>query len=334
MPIEITMPRLSDTMESGTIIKWGVSEGDTVSAGDVVADIETDKATMEMPVFDDGVLAKILVEEGRTVDVGTVIAVLAEDDEDVSEAAAHAPGAGTANGHAATQDDEPEVIDKRPTDQAQDTQTTDDGPQRISPVARRLIEEHNLDPRTIQGSGPHGRIIKRDVLNAVESKDETAASVPPSTRQAPSTREVAEESRSTAMVAANVSVGGGARPQSSGQTTEIELSNMRQTIAKRLVESKTSIPHYQLQATFNMDPLMEFRAQLNEQLEPQGVKLSVNDFLIRACALAIRRHPEFNSSWGGDRLFVHSDINVGVAIALPAERGGGSSSPPCATPIC
>ena len=319
------MPRLSDTMETGTLLKWNVVEGQKVAAGDAVADVETDKATMEMQVYDDGTLAKILVPEGSTVEVGTPIAILAEEDEDPEAVAAAAVAAVAA---VATAKEAPQVAApapgqaRVPQPQPQDTlpaPTAEAPPRslrettarqdraRVSPVARRLADEHGIDLRMLQGSGPGGRIIKRDVLDAVDAGQETAAAVPPSASALP------------------VAVPVRARPAAVGgvEPRMIELSNIRKTIAKRLVESKTTIPHYQVTVTFNMDPLLELRRMLNDQLAAQGVKLSVNDFLIRGCALAIHQHPEFNASWADDHIEIHAAINVGMAIGLPPERGGG-----------
>jgi len=341
MSIEITMPRLSDTMESGTVIKWSVSEGDEVSSGDAIADVETDKATMEMQVYDDGRIAKILVPEGQQVEVGTVIAVLAEEGEDLDEVAREAKSAATAGStgkETPPNRDEEEERARPPEESAPAAASVEqgveaaspapapeagpsvsaaelsgsraapstngagagggDGRMRVSPVARRLADDHDLDLGAIQGSGPAGRIIKRDVLKALEEGAPAATSAAPAPTPAP---------------AGEVRLQAGEQP----------LSNMRQTIARRLVEAKQTAPHYQVTFTFNMDPLLELRKTLNEQLASQGVKLSVNDFLVRACALAIHQHPEFNASWGGDKLVFKGDVNVGVAISLPRERGGG-----------
>lgn len=348
MPIEITMPRLSDTMESGTILKWNVNEGDSVSSGDAVADIETDKATMEMQVYDDGTVAKIIVGEGQSVNVGTVIAVLAEEDEDPEEAAASVSSDGAqaeepqqkskdeessessaekekasdaAEDKDADTDDEPRQQQQPQREQRKEQQSDADeqpssGRMRISPVAQRLAEDNNVDLKSLHGSGPSGRIIKRDVLKVIETGSETAAAVAPAARrdggrtQAPITR---------------VPPVSDSEQQGPGPLQErtIELSNMRQTIAKRLVESKTTIPHYQVTVTFSMDALLELRATLNEQLKAQGVKLSVNDFLVRACALSMHSHHEFNASWSDEGIRVHERANVGIAISMPAERGGG-----------
>ena len=342
MPIEITMPRLSDTMETGTIIKWNVAEGDPVAAGDVIADIETDKATMEMQAFDDGIMAKILLPEGQTTDVGTVIALIAEDDEDIEQIV---NGAASETGVTSGVMKEENAASAR---QVTETTTTvssspvatvspnakghevvaesdsvsSDGKQKISPVARRLADEHGLDVRSIQGSGPGGRIIKRDIRKAIETGVETVASVPPSaittTMPEASTQAPPPQTAATPIVRSSQT-----SPISVIQDQIVPVSNIRQIIAKRLIESKTTVPHYQVTCTFNMDPLMELRKELNAQLASQQVKLSVNDFLIRCCALAMYDNPYFNASWLGDSIQIHGQINIGMAISLPPERGGG-----------
>ena len=325
MSIEITMPRLSDTMEQGTIIKWNVAEGDVVSAGDAVADIETDKATMEMQVFDDGTIARILVGQGKIVDVGTVIAILAEEGEDrekvattvAAQPAVQGPQHAGAQPPPAAEPDKPTVTataTASSTTQAPapppQREAAGDGRVRLSPVARRLAQEHAVDVNTLQGSGPGGRIVKRDVLRAVEAGQETAAAIPPSAKAVVPATPVPID---TTIV------------QATGVLEEatVALSSMRQTIARRLVEAKATIPHYQVTVTFNMDPLLDLRRTLNDQLHEQGVRLSVNDFLVRGCALAMHQHPQFNASWRGDHIKIHGIVNIGLAIALPAERGGG-----------
>ncbi|MEM7229704.1 MAG: dihydrolipoamide acetyltransferase family protein [Planctomycetota bacterium] len=310
------MPRLSDTMEAGTIIKWNVKEGDQVSAGDVIADVETDKATMEMQAFDDGQVAAVNVPEGQQVDVGTVIAVLAEDGEDLGTASSSAGNNGATAPAAAAAPVEvttpPAAAPSAPRSSAKPT-PREGGRIRVSPVARRLAEDHQIDLTAIQGSGPGGRIIKRDVLSAISAQDETTASIAPAAKQVTNLATTATPLASTEIMVPGSALTPGAIP----------LSNMRQTIAKRLVESKQTIPHYQVTANFDMDPLIALRSSLNEQLEVQSVKLSVNDFIVKACALAIHQHPAFNASWGGDHLLVHHEVNVGVAVALPEESGGG-----------
>ena len=312
MPIELTMPRLSDTMEAGTVIKWNVKEGDSVKSGAVVADIETDKATMEMPCFDDGRIAALLVEPGKQVKVGTPIAILAVDGEDLA-----AVKAGGAKGAAAKAAAAPAPV-STPTPVVQ-TETrhgmegfgdAEDGPRmRVSPVARRMAEEHGIDIRNVAGTGPGGRIIKRDVEMAIENKSARgAASIAPAQALAVSTGGVQTPSAPLAL---------------SLPGRDVALTGMRQTIARRLVESKTTIPHYQVTMKFDMDRLIDLRQNYNEKLKASGVKLSVNDFLVRACALAMAEHPYFNASFAGDHVRIHEVVNIGVAISLPEEKGGG-----------
>ena len=309
MPVQLTMPRLSDTMEAGTIVRWNVKEGDTVSSGDVVADVETDKATMEMPVFDDGVISKIMVEAGRQVPVGTPIAIITVDGDDAGSivAVAAAPVAVAAksvpinSAPAKTSVAAPSASASASAPSVQ----SDAVRHRVSPLARRMAEEMGISVASIVGSGPSGRVVKQDVLAAAERlKSGGARSV-----------DLVHVASPVQSATAVVPIGAGA--------SEVMLSGMRQAIARRLVESKSTIPHYQVTMRFNMDPLLELRTMLNAQLEPQKIKLSVNDFIVRACALAMAAHPFFNASWAGDRIILHGDVNIGVAISLPMERGGG-----------
>ena len=324
MSIEVTMPRLSDTMESGTIVEWKVAVGDKVSSGDVVADVETDKATMELAVYDDGTIASIDVEPGQQVDVGTVIALLAEKGEDpanlkpASAAAAPAPAPAPAPEPEPTPAPAASAVGSVPP-----PASSSGGGMRISPVARRMAEAAGIPLSTIVGTGPSGRIIKRDVEAALAAGAETAASVPPAINvpavaAAPIAQPVAPAS-STAITPIESMAGHGS-PMASRR---VPLSNMRQVIARRLVESKTTIPHYQVSMSFDMDPLMTMRKDLNEKLAGGDVKLSVNDFLVRAAALAMHQHPDFNASFDGDAIVQHGAVNVGVAISLPGDKGGG-----------
>lgn len=352
MPIEITMPRLSDTMEEGTLVKWRVAVGDEVSSGDHLADVETDKATMELQAFDDGKVAKIAVEEGQTAPVGSLILVLAEDGEDLEEAA---KAAGSGEGQASKKEDSEEKAEAEGETEAEskdeqqtESQTTDDTPAqaveaqgtqqtesttktpagggegdvaaqdsgsggriKISPLARRMAEDAGLDLNQISGSGPEGRIVKRDVKKAIDEGGKKSAA--PAAEGVAAAEPVAAEQPPAAAPPAPAKL----------ESKSIPLSNMRKTIAKRLVESKTQIPHFQVNLEINADPLMELRKTINAQLEAQGVKLSVNDFIVRAIALAAVQHPEANSSWQGDTIEQHGTVNVGVAISLPAEKGGG-----------
>ena len=344
MPIRIEMPRLSDTMEEGTLVKWNVGVGDTVSAGDELADIETDKATMPVQSFDDGTVALIAIEEGSTVPVGKLIVVLAEAGESVEDVvkasggggggggggktsakAAPAAGGDDAERERAARDEEAQQTDEPATAQAEAGERV-----RISPLARKLAEEHDLDPSAITGSGPGGRIIKRDVLAAAES-----GKVDRAKPQAAAAAAAAAAAGSSAVagaappVKAQAGSGGGQPHAQITMTPEpferrtIQLTNMRKTIAKRLVESKTQIPHFQVTMPVDMDPLMDLRGTLNRQLENQGVRLSVNDFIVRAAALACVQNPIVNSSWAGDRIEQHGTVNIGIAVALPPDKGGG-----------
>ncbi|GAB4387048.1 MAG: pyruvate dehydrogenase complex dihydrolipoamide acetyltransferase [Phycisphaerales bacterium] len=335
MPVEITMPRLSDTMEKGTVVSWHVKEGDSVSSGDVIADIETDKATMELQTFDDGTVAKLAVSEGSQVPVGTTILILAGKGESVEEAVravgkAEAATVGGAPEHheagGRVRSDEPEPddrvkraiegvgFDRRVVDAAEHgvsnaagrTHRPADGthgrietPARVfaSPLAKKVAAEQGVSLEGLTGSGPGGRIVRRDVEGALASREK---STPAPRATLPPTGAVLEDKT-------------------------IPLTGMRETIARRLVESKTTIPHYQVTVSARMDALLALREQLNEQLESQGVKLSVNDFIVRACAIAMHQHPHVNSSWdpNGPAIRLHGRVNIGVAIALPEERGGG-----------
>lgn len=312
MPIDITMPRLSDTMEKGTIIKWHVTEGAEVAAGDVIADVETDKATMEMQAFDDGRISKIAIGEGIAVEIGTVVAVLIEEDES-ADSAPPPPGV-----EPTTEAPPVPVANKKPVEPTSH--------RKVTPVARRLAETHQVDLASLEGSGPGGRIVKRDVLAAAAASDEMRAAVPPSTRpQAPRVVEsVTQIVEHADLVIPATPVSSSPAPLAVMNSDRREtVSGMRQTIARRLVESKQEIPHYQVSMVFPMDAMIDLRARLNTELVDQGVKLSVNDLLVRACALAMQKNPLMNASWDGDAIIYHGEVNVGVAVALPEDRGGG-----------
>ena len=353
MPIEITMPRLSDTMERGTIVSWNVKEGQEVAAGDVLGDIETDKATMELQNFDDGVVAAILLQEGQEIEVGKPIMLLAEAGEDAAELKAKYSGGAGASAPAKAksrerQGDESTAFEKSagaavaepPKPQAEakagagTPAPSDAGNGRAasgtngtggrvfaSPLAKKIAEEKGIDLATIEGTGPSGRIVRADVeaVGAGSGGGGGGKSAP------------GASATSVKQGAGLVTSVPGPAPEpmrfDAGSLEEktVELSNMRATIARRLVESKTSIPHYQVTVSVAMDKLLELRKSLNAQLADQGVKLSVNDFLVRACALGMHQHPYVNASWGDDGKSVnlHAAVNVGVAISLPLERGGG-----------
>ena len=330
MAIEITMPRLSDTMQAGTIVRWAVKEGQKVKSGEAIADVETDKATMELPVYDEGVIAFIASPEGKNVPVGTLIAVVATGGEDIAGVKAkYASGGASAGGSNAAPKAAPAqqqaqggtsapanngnkssgtaVIDAPAPSGGNGSHGQNGNGQGgrifVSPLAKKIAGESGLDLSRISGTGPSGRIVRKDVEAAMNAG--TATKAAPGRQAAP-------------MVPAPAS-------KLSGQT--VSLSNMRRTIARRLVESKTTIPHYQVTVEVSMDALMELRKQLNDQLADQGVKLSVNDFLVRACGIAMHKHPYVNSRWvgpaGGENIELLADVNVGVAISLDEDKGGG-----------
>lgn len=318
MSIEITMPRLSDTMEQGTVISWHIKEGDTVSSGDVIADIETDKATMELQSFDDGVVAKLAAAEGQQVPVGTVIAVLAEKGEDVASVAASAgsskPAAAAAGGSDVPASGGVAVAEPAAPASNGDASAGEGGRVFASPLARKIAAETGVNLASVHGSGPGGRIVRKDVEVAA-SGGGMATAAPAASGPAATTSGGSATGPRVTMPAIGAVL----------EERTVTLSNMRATIARRLVESKTTIPHYQVTVSARLDALMVLREQLNDQLASQGVKLSVNDFLVRACGLAMHEHPFVNSSWveQGPVIQLHGQVNIGVAIALPEERGGG-----------
>jgi pyruvate dehydrogenase E2 component (dihydrolipoamide acetyltransferase) len=328
------MPRLSDTMEQGTVVKWHVKEGDAVSQGQVIADIETDKATMELESFENGTVARIDAGEGDRVAVGSTILVIAEKGESVESAAASA-GEAKAPASKAEGSGEPArapasastLIAEPP---APRVDHASDGDRVFaSPLARKIAAERGIDLAGLEGTGPGGRITRKDV-ESIERGDVRRA-LNPATAATPTTPTAAGKTPPGAGASPRVSAPGAAPvsllppPSAALEDKVVTLSGMRETIARRLVESKTTIPHYQVTASVRLDALTDLRERLNEQLEPQGVKLSVNDFLVRACALAMHSHPFVNSSWEskGPAIRLHGRVHIGVAIALPIERGGG-----------
>ncbi len=319
MPIPVTMPRLSDTMQQGTVVKWNVKEGQKVKSGDVIADIETDKATMELQSFDDGTVAKLSVKEGQTVPVGTTIMVLAGAGEDVAAAKASggASKAASAGGGGAPSPGAGGTATLAGVSGSSTTHSNghSTGADRVfaSPLAKKIAEDAGLDLSAIHGSGPGGRIIRKDVEDAIRGGASTAQAIS-KTQPASPTAPLPSKAPATLPLA-------GAALTSK----VIPLNSMRSTIARRLVESKTTVPHYQVSVDVDMDALMSLRKQLNDQLGDQGVKLSVNDFLVRACALAMHQHPYVNSRWveKGPAIELVAQVNVGIAISLPEDKGGG-----------
>lgn len=297
MPINILMPALSPTMEEGTLAKWSVKEGDSVSSGDVIAEIETDKATMEFEAVDEGVIAKIMVAEGSEgVKVNELIAVLLEEGEteaDLSASANVPPAAEPATAPAGAPS-----ITPVPTPVVAIAEVGD----RVfaSPLARRIAAEKGLDLTQITGSGPKGRIVKADVETAV-----------PGTSSSPTS-----SSASTAPKPVGSDTDTFRKMYADREYEEIELDGMRRTIASRLVEAKQTIPHFYLRRDIKIDALLQFRSQLNKTLEARGRKLSVNDFIIKACAMALQDVPDCNAVWAGDRILKLTPSDVAVAVAI------------------
>ena len=294
MPIEILMPALSPTMEEGTLAKWLVKEGDTVASGDLLAEIETDKATMEFEAVDEGIIGKILIAEGSEgVAVNTVIAVLLEDGESLDDITA-APAAVVTT---------PEAPVKAAVTAPSVAPQVNDGSRLFAtPLARRIAADKGVDLSKITGSGPHGRIIKADVIGATAT-----ASIP-----AP----VVATPKATPTMATGPSADTVMRMYEGREYEEVPLNGMRKIIAARLTEAKQSIPHFYLRRDIKLDALLKFRADLNAQLASRGVKLSVNDFIIKACALALQTVPDANSVWAGDRMLKLKPSDVAVAVAI------------------
>lgn len=292
MPIEIKMPALSPTMEEGTLAKWLVKEGDTVSSGDIMAEIETDKATMEFEAVDEGTIVSISVPEGTEgVKVGTVIAVLASEDEDSSEKPA--PKAAAAK---PAQAEPVAAAAPAPAPAASPAMAARQGDRVIaSPLAKRIAEQKGVDLKAVKGSGPNGRIVKADV----EAAQPGAAPVAAAPAAAPQAVQAAT-------------------PDFGIPYEAEKLNNVRKTIARRLTEAKQTIPHIYLTVDVRLDALLKLRGELNKALEADGVKLSVNDLLIKALAKALIRVPKCNVSFAGDELRKFSRADISVAVAAPS----------------
>jgi len=305
MPTEILMPALSPTMEEGTLAKWLVKEGDTVSSGDLLAEIETDKATMEFEAVDEGTIGKILIAEGTEgVAVNTAIAVLLEDGEsadDIGEAsAAPSPAAAAPAEEKAAPAEAPTAEAPAPAAPA----AADGSRIFASPLARRIAKNKGLDLAGIKGSGPKGRIVKADVENAEAAP---AAAAAPAAKAAAPAAAAASTGPSTEQVL---------KMYQGREYEEVKLDGMRKTIAARLTEAKQTIPHFYLRRDIKLDALLKFRSQLNKQLESRGVKLSVNDFIIKASAIALQQVPDANAVWAGDRTLKLKPSDVAVAVAI------------------
>ena len=306
----ISMPKLGFDMAEGTLVRWVKNEGENVNKGDVLAEIETDKATVEVESSASGVVRKLLVEEGSVVPVGDPIAVVGSADEKIEEAPAPAaepkaekktdeqagPELKTEAGEARKAETETKAEEKTapptqpaqaPASSGQAAAPAQEGPVKASPLAKKIARDNNVDLARLQGTGPGGRVVRKDVEAALTSAQ-------PSTAPRPT-------------AAAPVAV--------SAEDETIQLTKLRQAIARRMVESTTSVPHFYVTHEYKMDALMAMRKQINEYL-PEDEKLSVNDFIIKAVALTLREFPNMNSSFAGDKVIRHGAVNVGVAVAV------------------
>jgi len=311
MPTELLMPALSPTMEEGTLAKWLVKEGDTVQSGDLLAEIETDKATMEFEAVDEGVIGKLLISEGTEgVKVNTPIAVLlaeGESADDIKLSEGSGVG-GDGGGPAAAAEASAPVASAAAAPAPAAPVAADGGRIFASPLARRIAADKGLDLSAITGSGPHGRIVKADVEGATAAPKPAAA---PAAAVAAPVSSAAAPTLATGPSAETV-----LKMYQDREFEEVKLDGMRKTIAARLTEAKQSIPHFYLRRDIKIDALLKFRGELNKQLESRGVKLSVNDFIIKACALALQAVPAANAVWAGDRILQLKPSDVAVAVAI------------------
>lgn len=295
MAAYLTMPKLSDTMSEGTLVKWLKQEGDSVAMDEEVAEVETDKATMAMPSFDEGVLYRIYVKEGDTVPLGATLALILEEGEEPPEDADNPPASVKA---APAEEKTEESADEEPapaaepspaparTPAATPAPATSGGRVKASPLARKLAAERGVDLKRIKGTGPGGRIVKKDVESAP-----VGGSGGSNLGLLPETNELSD--------------------------AKIPLSGMRRVIAQRLLESKTTIPHFYLNIEVDTEPLMNLRAQVNEaSVENGGPKYTVNDFVMRATVLATMATPEVNASFAGDSIQQYSEVHLSVAVAI------------------
>ncbi len=290
----VTMPRLSDTMEEGTVAKWHKEIGDKVEEGDLLAEIETDKATMEFEAFQEGVLLHIGVEEGNTAPVDSILAVLGEKGEDISsileggdDSAKEESKDETAAQEKSKEDNS---SDSTPSAQAESTDSSSNGDRiKASPLAKKLAEDKGIDIAKVKGSGEGGRIVKRDIDNYKESSAPASAEAP------------------------RVNMASAGAAPSGMSYDEVPVSQMRKTIARRLSESKFSAPHFYLTLDIDMDNAIEARKKINAVAEQ---KISFNDFVIKAAAVALKQHPTINSSWAGDTIRRNHDVNIGMAVAV------------------
>jgi pyruvate dehydrogenase E2 component (dihydrolipoamide acetyltransferase) len=301
MSEELTMPRLSDTMEQGTIGRWLKREGESFHSGDVIAEIETDKATMDFQAYEDGTILKILVSDGESAPLGAPIAIVGAEGEEVPAAAeAAAPAAPAAGGNGASPDGPAaaEAPAPAPVQTASAAPAEASGALRASPIARRMADAAGLDLRTLAGSGtgPDGRIVKADVERALQG------GAPPAAAPAPAAAAPSPAPVST--------------PAPAAEDEVRELVPMWKAIARRMAESKATVPHFYVSSEIDMTRALELRAELNEALADAGEKVSVNDLVVRACAQALVLHPQAHRSFVDGRHVYHAHADIGIAVAL------------------
>lgn len=316
MAIAVEMPKMSDTMEEGVLAAWLVEEGTSISAGDVVAQVETDKATMDLEVYDDGVLLKRVIGEGDAVPIGGLIAILGQEGEDISDILAKYSGGGDGAAAPAPAAEEAAPAVEAPAPAPAPAAAPAPAPAaapapapaapggrvKASPLARKMATQQGIDLAGIAGSGPEGRIIKRDVEAAMGGAAPVAAPVAARI----------EAPRPQVEPAAPAAAPGGAHET-------VRISQMRKTIARRLAESKFTNPHFYLTADIDMQEAVSFRAKLNEKAEARELsKVSFNDLVTKACALALRQHPWVNASWmeAEGEIHLHNDVHVAIAVAV------------------
>ena len=290
MPIEILMPALSPTMKEGNLAKWIKKEGDKIKAGEVIAEIETDKATMEVEAVDEGILGKIIVPGGtENVAVNSLIALILEEGEDKSKLDSYQVKSDSAPSKTESKKEEAVVEKSAPITTSSNTNNINNNKIAASPLAKRIAKENNVNLSRIRGSGPHGRIIKDDVLGAKSS--------------------------------GSVSVANGVVSRNSEEYHVSKNSNVRKVIARRLLESKQTVPHFYLSVDLKIDKLLHFRQDLNSvaPLDTSGnpsYKVSVNDLIIKAVAMALKKVPEANSTWTDEAILIYNNVDVSVAVAI------------------
>jgi len=336
------MPQMGYDMLEGTVVRWLMTEGSEVNIGDALAEIETDKAVVEFEATEPGLLRKILVAEGATVPVGQVIAIVGDADEDISALesgdASPAPAPEPEPAPAEAPSEEEAAIPLPPPAAAADTEAPAAGGLRASPVARRIADERGIDLRQIQGTGPGGRVTKNDVLNfepaevPAAAPEEPAEQPPAPVEAAPVVVASSEKPAPTPVEPPKPVVTPSVAAQTEAAGELVPMSRVRQQIARVTAKSKREAPHFYVSAEIDMTKAMDLRKQINATLESEGVRVSVNDMIIRACAQALKGFPNLNSYYTDDGIQMNDGINIGIAIAgeqgliLPAIMESGTMS--------